>query len=470
MPRIGAKRMRELVFVSHANPEDNDFALWLTLHLAREGYPVWLEKRRLLGGEDFWAEVEQTIRERAVKVLFVLSRASNMKQGTKKELALSDTIKRGHNFKDFIIPLAIDDLPPADHNIYLHQLHVIPFYRNWADGFRQLLGKLSEDGVAKDPSYNNDTVTSWWRDQYSPESGVVAATEKYYSNWYQILSPPAKLYCYDGQPRSDYRTNPLHWPSHQLGKRFITFAAPDYFKHNLDIRFTRDFVTRDVLQGIVDERFIPKSEAKKIVNYLLVDNWVRMMHQRQMMVYRLSNHKFCGALREGQVKDDKVFYDGTDGKPAWRGLVGFKTLGRLDSEKRLRKWHFGLQAKAQFWPIQAYVITHHVVFSDDGKTPWTDRGRQHKARRNQCRSWWNDDWRDRSLALMNWFAEGSDQVTVDCGGSAISVSSVPMVFSSPVSFVGEGDTSSNDLDEREAKSDITVGFDDSDDDEHEEAE
>jgi hypothetical protein len=329
------------------------------------------------------------------------------------------------------------------------------------------LDKLAEQQVPKSISFNNDSVTSWWRTQYSADSGIVVKPEKYYSNWYPIIQLPQNLYCYDGVPSKKYKSHPLHWPGQQIGNRFLTFADPEHFKSEFDIVATRDFRTDDVLKGFLDERFIPKSEAKKVISYLLVDNWVRMMHQRQMMVYQLSNHRFCGALKEGQVKDDKVFFSGIDGKSAWRGLVGFKTLGRLESEKRLRKWHFGVQAKSHFFPVPAYVISHHVVFSDDGKTPWADPVRQHKARRNQCRSWWNDDWRDRILALMHWLGEGSEHVIIDCGGSTVEVSTTPSIFTSPVSFVGEADSIASDADEREAASYISDDDEDSDDEEAE---
>ena len=35
--------MRDMVFLSHANPEDNEFTLWLALRLAAEGFPVWCD-------------------------------------------------------------------------------------------------------------------------------------------------------------------------------------------------------------------------------------------------------------------------------------------------------------------------------------------------------------------------------------------------------------------------------------------
>ena len=34
---------RDTLLLSHANPEDNEFTLWLALQLANEGYRVWCD-------------------------------------------------------------------------------------------------------------------------------------------------------------------------------------------------------------------------------------------------------------------------------------------------------------------------------------------------------------------------------------------------------------------------------------------
>ena len=44
------------------------------------------------------------------------------------------------------------------------------------------------------------------------------------------------------------------------------------------------------------------------------------------------------------------------------------------------------------------MLKPHVVFSDDGINLWDDKMRTAKARRSQCAQWWNDEWRDRTLA------------------------------------------------------------------------
>ena len=74
---------RRMLFLSHATPEDNGFARWLALQLANEGYPVWCDLTKLLGGEDFWKDIQEAIREDSIRFLFVLSR-------------LGDRVKSGH--------------------------------------------------------------------------------------------------------------------------------------------------------------------------------------------------------------------------------------------------------------------------------------------------------------------------------------------------------------------------------------
>ena len=82
---------RDMLFVSHASPEDDEFACWLALQLAKEGYPVWCDRTKLLGGEPFWEEIEAAIRNRTRRFLFVQSRDSNKKEGPLDEVNLART-------------------------------------------------------------------------------------------------------------------------------------------------------------------------------------------------------------------------------------------------------------------------------------------------------------------------------------------------------------------------------------------
>ena len=64
---------RTTIFISHASPGDNPFATWLAARLSMAGYDVWCDQQKLLGGEDFWADIETVLRTRTVKFVLVIS-------------------------------------------------------------------------------------------------------------------------------------------------------------------------------------------------------------------------------------------------------------------------------------------------------------------------------------------------------------------------------------------------------------
>ena len=135
------------------------------------------------------------------------------------------------------------------------------------------------------------------------------------------------------------------------------------------------------------------------------------------------------------IKDDKVFFTNAAGEKSWRQMVGFKSLMAKEGECRIRNWHFGIQAKTRFWPIAGFAMRLHVAFTENGML-YDSKARQHSARRNQCRSWYNDDWIGRLLAAMSFLAdEGSDNLVVPLSSAEkVAVHRFPQIFESPVSF------------------------------------
>ncbi len=170
--------MRNLLFISHANPEDNVFSRWLALQLAKEGYGVWCDRTPLLGGEDFWPDIERAIREHTCKLLYVLSAASNHKPGPLQELHVAQTVARLEGLREFIIPLRIDNtLAHSDTNIQLARINAIDFTAGWATGLHILLKKLQQDRVQKDARFSAALVASWWQSQFGIDNQLIEAVK-----------------------------------------------------------------------------------------------------------------------------------------------------------------------------------------------------------------------------------------------------------------------------------------------------
>ena len=224
----------DMVFVSHANPEDNDFSRWLSLQLPKLGYPVWCDLTRLLGGEDFWSDIEHAIRNGTSKFLYVLSRNSNQKTGPLQELALAISVARRRSLEDFVIPLRIDDLQYQDINIQLNRLNAIDFSTSWASGLKQLVEKLELNGVPKDPRFTPRSVAAWWSGSGNPGYSVLHTPDEYSSNWFAIESLPDVLYLHS-VPRfvtfEDLTSFPF--PFRKVGSLVVCFASADEVNRHL---------------------------------------------------------------------------------------------------------------------------------------------------------------------------------------------------------------------------------------------
>jgi hypothetical protein len=435
--------MHNMLFLSHANPEDNEFTLWLALQLAREGYPVWCDLTKLLGGEDFWGDSEQAIRERTVKFLFVLSKTSNAKLGPLEELQVAQNVMRDHNWHDFIIPLLIDDLPHRQINIQLARINAISFNQGWAKGLKILLDKIEQDDVPKSPKFTVSTVASWWREQFSAEEGISNQPEEYLSNWFPIRALPQNIYFHTLQRLEFGKLGVQEGfpPAFQYNQYLVSFAKADDFAGKLgsfiSMEGSHSFSTQDILDGYVDKNFLDRKQARDFVYRLLKMAWQKMIEEHKLPTYELANGAICFYFTKGLAENDKVFFKGVDGETTFRQLVGYKSMRASDGlvgSKRF--WHFGIQAKPLIYPIFAYIIKPHVLFSDDGSKIWDSKARLHKARRSQCKNWWNPDWRDRILAVMNWLANGENRIDIQLGSDvAIQVSNYPITFTSPISYI-----------------------------------
>jgi hypothetical protein len=86
------------------------------------------------------------------------------------------------------------------------------------------------------------------------------------------------------------------------------------------------------------------------------------------------------------------------------------------------------------------VLKGHVLFSNDGVTLWKSKEKLAKARRSQCKNWWNDEWRDRLLAVMTHLCGENDIIAVPVASDySLNLPRTPNVFESPVSYLDPED-------------------------------
>ncbi len=417
-------QVRDVVFVSHANPEDNRFATWLSVQLVREGYKVWCDETKLLCGDDTWSEIETIIRSEAAKFIFVGSRSSNHKPGVLKELHLAAVVERSEKLEDFVLPIVIDDLPFSELNIEVTRLLAASFREGWPKGLAQILARLEKDNVPR-TGPGPSGIASWWRHRNGALVGVRAVPQTCPTNWYLIRSLPETLVV--AHPRSPnnkakYLETAYQFPVVSLGEGIAALSprlAPSL----------ADYGTVSIL-GHGDENGISRAQINRTAVELLRTTWEQVCRARGLQEHPLSQRRRCFYFSLGQIPGDHVSFTDGAGKTRRRSVVGFKTVG----EKK-RWWHLAIEGRPLLKPFPVLALRLHILFSDEGKTIWQSDKMLHKARRSQGRTWWNDDWRDRGRGSMVWLAGGEDALSLPIGSNQVlRIDTTPMTIVSPVSY------------------------------------
>lgn len=402
---------RDVVFVSHANPEDNAFATWLTLRLTREGYRVWCDVVKLMGGDDFWKDVERAIRQHTRRFIFVTSKVSNQKPGTLQELAVASGVARELEEPRFIIPVKVDDLAYSDHNIQINRLNALSFTAGWDPGLRDLLRTLEDDNIPKPEPKGTSCVASWWNTNRLNHEILQKKPETLWTNWFALKGLPTRMWVWS-IPEDGILPHSFAFPTYRYGNKLFSYANAKALlgKGGSPTGGKGRSFPCNLRREPPEWTRVRLSEVRTAAKQMLIQAWNKMAQQRGLPLYEMSARRRTLWFPLSANTGEMVPFNGVDGKVGRRALHGYKTMRRLMGERWKRHWHFGLEAMPILYPQAALALKSHVIFTKDGEIPIGDPKAQHRARRSQCKDWWNDKWRDMTLAAVTWLASGEQHI------------------------------------------------------------
>jgi hypothetical protein len=425
--------MRDIVFLSHANPEDNIFAEWLSLKLLQLGYQVYCDVIDLLGGEDIFGDIENVIRNKTVKFLYIVSKASNSKEGAfLDELRLAKSVSRSNKLNNFIIPLHLDDLPYGDMNIEILRKDAIEFKDSWAAGISKLLKVLNKDNIPISQDLTPEAVANWWNIEHSKKNQVINRNEIYISNSYPIVTAPNIIHIHTLPSTIVWDTIKVIKPNNALYpyKNYV-FSFIDANKITArygKMLFIENTSSYEINRFRFDhnlDKFIVFKQRRDVVYNLLKSVWENSALAENLLPYQLSGNNMCYYFPKDLVVGDIYRYKNINNKMTYKKLSG---------NYRDAYWHYAIQAIPVIDKRYYLTFKSHIVFSDDGHNPWEGVKRSHKARRSMCAMWWNDKWRDLLMAAINWMSKNNDYIRLGTDNDErIIIIKKPVRYISPVS-------------------------------------
>jgi hypothetical protein len=428
------------------------------------GYEVWTDLTQLVGGEVFWKDIEEAIRQHAVKFLSILSPAAPQKRGFMKELSVADAIEGSGSLGDFIIPLRIGAIPFSELPIQIHNKNAIDFTGGWHLGLAQLLEKLEKDNIPRQDSGIEPALSDWAKHFLHLNEGVAREDEQVMSNWLPIeeLPPTIRISTFSLTPKSIAALQ-RQWPCRLVGWRIISFARSQDFDPPPEfgnLRNDGEIETTAFLNvGVSTLPQLSYQDRANILVDLLRQGWEQYAQEKGFHGFSLANGQLCWYLPKTQSKIEQVRFKDALGKSGKRVLLG-------ESVKLKAFWHLAMELAPTVGRASRYTLLTHVVFTSDGQNPIGDSSRMHMLRRRFCKQWWQDRWRDLISAYLAELGRGESKFSMPVAPSrTITVGTVPLTYISPVKTIeglrAEG-TVGDILDDSDLLYDETQGDNDAD--------
>ena len=435
---------RNTLFISHATPEDNNFAIWLASRLNALGYAAWVDKTVLIGGEKFWQEIDHTIRHNAVKFLLVYSRNTCrngepglLRDGIDKEFGLADSVSRQNSLNDFIILLNLDG---STHNLFIgaDRLNQIPFCDNWATGLKQLTEKLDKDCVQRSEKNSVSEFAAWYENEYITKSGIIPTEELYYTNVWPIRNIPDQLHLYQFETEKEARAvylAPFTFPVAKVSNILSSFAESIPLSYKIDgntftARLKGHFSVpvAEIISGslLAIKDFPTIRDCMNHLKSLLTRVFHLLMKQRKMYWYELADKGQAYYHTPASLSNRSVKFEYPNGRskhPKRKNLYGkYLTLGL---------WHYAVSCKPVFKPMLSYSLKSHIIFTVDGFNAWEDKAKMHSHRRSKGKRLFNAEWRDMLLAFLHSLLDNEAQIKIALNNSFIfDMQTLPVMYRS----------------------------------------
>jgi len=390
----------DYLFISHAN-EDAVFADWLARKLMSEGYRVWYDRLKLLGGESYPANIDTAIKERSFRLLALLSAASLGKPNPTKERTLALNISRERRV-DFLIPLLVEPLSPTQLDWMTSDLTYIPFHGNWAAGFAALLEKLRSIGTPCYPDHTRQAICNWMATQDRPAE----RPEQLWTNLLPVLAMPEALRGFRLTGQIDHEELATRWPHYAHRDIAWAFEAPPR-----DLGITYGKPTEIHWPSMRDYHGLRVSD---VVFHLVTRSLVTHCLAKGMQPQ--PGHTAQVYFRPELLPDSRLRYLGYAGKQTYINVTGGRKF-YSGGQTVTNRYHLAVRFTPALWRYgQPFVQLEMHLYLTDESGQELDARVAFRRQKQIRKRWWNHEWLSRLLAVSSWMADGKDSFNALHGG------------------------------------------------------
>lgn len=420
------KNKKDIVFISHATPEDNEIAIWLASRLENAGYNVWIDKNELKGGEEFWDNIQDILTNKTIKFISIISNSSIYKKGVKDEISYALELERKNNLSEFILPIKIEENVTVPINLG-RKNYIDDFKTDWGSGLERVLNFLEKNNVPRsNTSILGDLESALRKDVVKLESG----NETIMSNQFQIKLPEyVFLYEKSATAKELPKTHEYYqYPVREFAGKMLSFLDPENINRIVErqqlvltaIYKTDDFINEQYKKFAVNS----KNEDIDRVIKTLVSKTFDILFNNKGLKSIYWKHTCDWWFPNNLIQDNKIYFTNYYDKKTYRVIVG---------KSKQYVWHFCFRYRLRKSNNIFYIeISPRTIYTDNKDVVIPSDSKLNRLRISRTKTWYNEKWRDLLIGFMYWLNNGND-ITINCGNdNDLLCSWKPEFFSSEI--------------------------------------
>ncbi|HEV8601613.1 MAG TPA: toll/interleukin-1 receptor domain-containing protein, partial [Patescibacteria group bacterium] len=425
----------------NADPKDYALAKWLVRRLTAEGYAVWFEELKLLGGETYPENIDQAIKNEAFRVIGLYSDASLKNPEVMRQRAVALSVA-GDRKRDFLIPLSVDGINKENLDKVTASLQFISFERSWAKGLKQLLEKLQSIDTPKILSNGRQIAA----ESFLGKDILLGQPEILISNLLEVEKIPEAILRFQSPepiPYNKVLELELMWPFRYVKGGFLSFQTPPPSvakEYKIRSAGAIAWTAKEEIDGI---------NSRKLVSELIKKSLSVFCGQRGLEYCNINQLRY---FPKGAPKLKYIKADGSKGNVS---VIGERKFWRPNNPQ-MYVYHLApdFRAMQKFLGDFTVLFKLKLRFTDSGGTLLPSRT-AFSRRKHLCKGWWNEDWLNRMLAICQYLAPEGKIVIGETEDEQIVINASPVKMHAPEGIrEGELEEESFDIDEIIIKSDV----------------
>lgn len=416
------------------DPKDRVLAEWMTRKLTSAGYLVWCESFKLLGGDKFPDDVYDAIENRAFRVLSLYSNQSLNNPELIRQRVLASRVSKDLA-PDFLIPIDVDGISPAQLDHPSQNLTFIPFQNSWAKGLQQLLDKLADIDCPKDlPEGPGVAASSFFEREYLSDE-----PEYVYSNCLLAERIPPLIHRFEVDlkiPNHVFYSLKSQWAFRSIKPQlYASFHHPP------------DWVVNEFQANLIDS--VEWDKQDKVDGILCLDIVSELLKKslgvkciERGLVFEPAKRMYY--FPNGLIKSNRLRFIRPDGKQTHISVVGERKFWQPRKSYQYI-YYLGPEftIRRDFYDDFVAIVQIGTRFSAPDGTLLPKKSEQSR-RKHLTRDWWNKQWFYRMLAITQFLGDKGKITIGNQENEQVIFHSEPIKLSAPYGINSEPQNQSAD--------------------------